>query len=158
MRQIIILLSIIALCSADFVSDCVNAQNGYRGQYGENGFNWADDLAASAQNWANNLANTNSFYHSGTDGVGENLAAGTSGYYDTNALVKMWGDEGQYFIQGCTFPDCSTTGNWEDVGHYTQMVWRNTNEVGCGIASGNGMDYLVCQYRPPGNYMGQGVF
>ena len=40
-------------------------------------------------------------------------------------------------------------------GHYTQMVWKGTTEVGCATASGTELTYLVCRYSPPGNIVGQ---
>jgi hypothetical protein len=38
------------------------------------------------------------------------------------------------------------------------MVWRDTTDVGCGLATGGGNDFLVCQYAPQGNFMGERVF
>jgi Cysteine-rich secretory protein family len=48
-------------------------------------------------------------------------------------------------------------GDFNGVGHYTQMVWRNTTSVGCGTGSGSKLPYsiLVCRYYPPGNIFGQ---
>jgi len=51
-----------------------------------------------------------------------------------------------------------STGNWADVGHYTQMIWKNTTAVGCAVATGGGMDPLVCRYSPSGNFIGQPVY
>jgi len=55
-----------------------------------------------------------------------------------------------------------------EIGHYTQMVWGNTKEVGCAAAIVRGMtignpggeipavgSYLICRYSPPGNYENQ---
>ena len=42
-----------------------------------------------------------------------------------------------------------------ETGHFTQVVWKSTKHVGCGIASCSGNDLLVCQYSPAGNYDGQ---
>ena len=39
--------------------------------------------------------------------------------------------------------------------HYTQVVWRNTTEVGGGLARGGSNNILVCQYNPAGNVIGQ---
>jgi hypothetical protein len=48
-------------------------------------------------------------------------------------------------------PDFSRTGRWQDAGHYAQMVWRGTTRIGCGLAHGQGQEYLVCRYSPAGN-------
>ena len=138
----------------DQIQAILSAHNSYRAQVGVPPLQWSDSLAASAQVWANHLAATGTFEHSG---AGENLAEGTAGAFSLTQLVDMWGNEEQNFKEG-TFPDVSTTGNWEDVGHYTQVVWRNTTEVGGGMASGQGNDVLVCHYNPPGNVVGQTVF
>ncbi len=137
-----------------FTEEILNAHNNYRAEVGVPPLQWSEDLAASAQQWANKLAQTGTFEHSQ---AGENLAEGTTAAFSVTQLVDMWGGEKQYFSNG-TFPDVSSTGNWEDVGHYTQVVWRNTTEVGCGLASGNGNDVLVCHYNPAGNFVGQPVF
>ena len=57
---------------------------------------------------------------------GENLWAGSKGYFTPQAMVDAWIREKKYFRPG-TFPDNSVTGRVEDVGHYTQVVWRATN-------------------------------
>lgn len=49
----------------------------------------------------------------------------------------------------------STTGNWMDVGHYTQVVWYDTQQCGCGKGNSPVVGPIyVCQYSPPGNYQG----
>ena len=121
---------------------------------------WNANLAASAQRWADHLAATGSFEHavqSPNDSEGENLWAGTKGYYPLEAQVDAWIREKRYFKPG-PFPRNSITGNVEDVGHYTQLVWRDTQEVGCAQATGAREDVLVCRYSNPGNYVGENVF
>ncbi|WP_214019128.1 CAP domain-containing protein [Escherichia coli] len=49
----------------------------------------------------------------------------------------------------------STTGHWQDVAHYTQIIWRRTSQMGCALASSARDDYLVCRYTLPGNVVGQ---
>jgi hypothetical protein len=46
----------------------------------------------------------------------------------------------------------------EDVGHYTQVAWRGTSQVGCARATGQKTDVLVCRYNNAGNYIGETVF
>jgi len=41
-------------------------------------------------------------------------------------------------------------------GHFTQMIWRNSTELGMGMASDrSGKIIIVGNYNPPGNYTGQ---
>ncbi len=68
----------------------------------------------------------------------------------------MWGGEKSMFIYGPFNDGSSTTGHWQDVGHYTQIVWHDTTECGCGKAThSSGQDFWVCSYNPPGNYWNQ---
>ena len=138
--------------------ELLSAHNSYRSQVGSPPLTWSDTLASQAQEWANYLASNGLFQHSGASGEGENLWEGTSHAYSFTQMVSSWGDEGQHFVNG-TFPNVSNTGRWEDVGHYTQTVWRNTTQVGCAVADGgNGNAVLVCRYSPPGNVVGEPVF
>ena len=138
--------------------EILDAHNRYRAEVGVPPLAWSNDLANHAQDWANHLAANRLFQHSGTSGEGENLWMGTSGHFSSTHMVDRWGNEKRHFVMG-TFPNVSNTGNWGDVGHYTQVVWRNTTEVGCAVADGaDGNTKLVCRYRSQGNFMGQQPF
>jgi hypothetical protein len=144
-----------ATTPSGMAQEILTAHNKYRREVGVPDLVWSDDLARDAQTWSNQLASSGRFEHSkDRNNQGENLWMGTSGAYSPTAMVKGWGDEKQYFRMG-NFPDVSTTRNWADVGHYTQMVWRDTTKVGCAKATGGGNDVLTCRYSTPGNYMGQ---
>ncbi|MCB2065055.1 MAG: SCP-like extracellular [Erythrobacter sp.] len=121
---------------------------------------WSARLAGEAQQWAEHLAQQGRMEHSsreGRGGAGENLWAGTAGRYGADRMVGAFVAERQYFRNGM-FPRVSTTGNWSDVGHYTQVVWRETQEVGCAVARGEQWDFLVCRYWPAGNTYDRAVF
>lgn len=133
----------------------LSTHNKYRATVGLPPLRWSNALAKSAQQWAYQLAQIGRLQHSRS---GENLWSGASGRYHLEQMVDSWANEKQYFIPYKPFPYVSKTGNYRDVGHYTQVVWRNTTEVGCGLASGHGKDFLVCHYNPPGNVMRQKVF
>lgn len=146
--------------SVSFGNRVLAAHNAERAKLGLKPLNWNADLAASAQMWADHLAATGTFEHAPENPYapeGENLWAGTRGYYSPEAMVDAWIREKQYFKPGA-FPNVSTTGNFEDVGHYTQLVWRETGEVGCARAASGGEDILVCRYSDAGNYMGEKPF
>jgi hypothetical protein len=135
-------------------AELLAAHNNYRASLGLPRLRWSDRLSASAQRWADHLAAIGRLEHNGS---GQNLAMATSGSQSLTQLVDLWGGERAYFTNGY-FPAVSTTGNWANVGHYSQMVWRMTSEVGCGFARSYGRDVLVCDYNPPGNVMGERAF
>lgn len=121
---------------------------------------WSAKLADHARKWAQTLAVSDMFEHApvGADGgEGENLWTGSKDDYTPEEMIGSLIDEGKLFKRR-KFPDVSTTGRWEDVGHYTQIVWKDTREVGCAIVSNRQSDYLVCRYWPAGNIIGQQVY
>jgi len=158
---IITILSIFSIStSADFASDCLDAHNPLRTALGLTPLTYSAQLASTAKQWANVIAGDNSLHHSQNRGnVGENLAMGTKGVYDTAKLIGLWANEKRFFKNG-VWPDVSTTGNWQDVAHYTQMIWSKTTEVGCATAdnsSGKSV-YMVCHYSPAGNWIGDKAY
>ena len=118
---------------------------------------WSTRLAAQAQVWAATLARSNRFEHAADrSGAGENLWIGTAGRYSPEAMIGGFVEEGRHFRPG-RFPDVSSTGNWLDIGHYTQLIWRETQELGCAVSHGGDSDILVCRYFPAGNMVGEKV-
>lgn len=118
---------------------------------------WSLRLSAQARQWALSLARRGVFEHSRKRGMtGENLWVGTAGFFSPDDMIGAFVAERGAFRPG-RFPDVSQTGNWVDVGHYAQMIWPSTREVGCALASGHGRDVLVCRYWPAGNVRGRQV-
>jgi len=126
----------------------LDAHNRVRARHCAPALKWSPKLAASAQKWANTLRDRGCMLgHSGGQ-YGENLAAATEGTMDASAVVDMWYAE----MKRYSFRD---GGFSMKTGHFTQVVWRGTTEVGCGRSQCNGMDVWICQYDPPGNVQGQ---
>jgi len=113
---------------------------------------WNTAGATTAQAWAEGC---NWMHNPNRGNFGENIAA-FSGNSTPTQTVSLWNSEkADYDYAGNTCP----TG--KVCGHYTQLVWRKTTSVGCGIAkctTGSPLSgfpdwtYLVCDYAPPGNF------
>ena len=145
--------------AAQFPQRILSVHNAVRAEAGVPPLSWDPALGQAAANYAMRLALTNSFRHSGRtsrQGTGENLWMGTRGAYSFEAMVGAWSSERRNFVAG-VFPAVSRSGNWQDVGHYTQMVWPTTTRVGCAVASNSTSDFLVCRYASAGNIDGRPV-
>lgn len=117
---------------------------------------WSHDLRRDARDWAEDLARRRAFQHSPDQlrqGQGENLWMGTRERFAPSQMIGGFLAERAAFRPG-VFPDVSRTGQWSDVGHYTQIIWPETEEVGCATALNASHEVLVCRYWPAGNVMG----
>ena len=143
---------------ADFNSRLLAAHNAARSAIGVPPLAWNAALAADARAWANELAATGRFEHSpdspGEDPQGENLWAGTPRAFSPESMVGLWVAEKSDYRPG-VFPANSRSGDVEKVGHYTQLIWRETRQVGCATAVGKREEFLVCRYSEAGNVYGQ---
>jgi hypothetical protein len=138
-----------------FISAILQDHNTYRAALQLPGLEWSPALAADALAWARHLAEIDKGQHD-QDIVGkegENLWWGTANSFSYNDMVDAWGGEKKLFREGI-FPDCRAN-RAAVVGHYTQIVWRNTTSVGCALVGNGRNDYLVCRYSVPGNVYGQ---
>jgi len=138
------------------VQQLVGFHNKVRADVGAGPLAWSKELAVYAQEWANHLASTScSLQHRPPQGkwkrvYGENLFMGTVGYFGVVDAVKSW-ENGKQYYRGQTL----NQSNWYDSGHYTQMVWRESQQIGCAKAECSGNVIIVCNYDPPGNVLGQ---
>jgi hypothetical protein len=111
---------------------------------------WSAKLAAYAQEWANKLRDSGcAFEHRKRSPHGENLAfLGPAGLGTADNVTAGWVDERKQYNFSAGRFDFNT-------GHFTQVVWRDTRELGCGLATcGDRAELWVCNYSPPGNVMG----
>jgi hypothetical protein len=138
-----------------FVTSILQEHNSIRSDLQLPSMVWSEDLAKDALAWARHLAAIDQGQHdpSSRGKEGENIWWGTTGAFSYGQMVGFWGGEKKMFKYG-VFPDCKTNRS-AVVGHYTQIVWKNTTSVGCALASNGKTDYLVCRYSPPGNVEGE---
>jgi pathogenesis-related protein 1 len=112
---------------------------------------WDDTLANYAKHYASQCV----FKHSHSP-YGENLAAG---YPTISAGINAWYAEQKkysYFWPGFSYK----------TGHFTQVVWKSTERLGCAFVlcdgknskNGRPWHYLVCEYNPPGNMNSMSYF
>ena len=118
---------------------------------------WDPDLGAYAAQWAamckdggdgvNGLIdhNPNRQNVAGYSYIGENIF-GAGGTATAKGAVDSWASEKANF----TYPNgCSGV-----CGHYTQIVWRTSVNVGCALQDCPNLTYgstIVCDYGPGGN-------
>ncbi|OWR41341.1 SCP-related protein precursor [Danaus plexippus plexippus] len=126
---------------------------------------WDHELAAKARKWAGKYKfshNPDTTVASGRFTTGENIYKVSS--TDPNYQIKMddaleaWFEEHKDYEYGpLSKDDFDSSG--PAVGHYTQMVWSNSVYIGCGVSqrteNGGKVYYVVCNYGPSGNYLGQ---
>ena len=88
--------------------------------------------------------------HRRPNDYGENLYWSYNKSPDSKMVVDAWGSE----IKDYDYATNTCNPN-KVCGHYTQVVWRDTKEVGCGVAYCGKEQVWVCNYSPPGNFVGQ---
>lgn len=126
------------------------AHNRYRRDHCAPPLRWSEKLARVAQTWADTLNKRGCvFEHSPDSRYGENLA-----FYsppqsaDASTVVSGWYKEiAKYNFKkpGFSF----------ETGHFTQVVWKRTTELGCAMTTCNNAAIWVCNYNPPGNFRRQ---
>jgi pathogenesis-related protein 1 len=144
------------------IQQILDAHNAYREEVGIPRLTWSDSLARYARQWANELAHHRGcvLQHRPYDAkspwnqlYGENIFMGGGTDWKPTVLdaVAGWGSEKEYYDA-----DDNKCKNGKVCGHYTQIVWKNTTQVGCGVAGcPDGYVIIVCNYNPPGNYEGE---
>lgn len=139
-----------------FADRILATHNEERARLGIGPLSWSPALEANAARWAEHLATLTVLEHDDSlDVEGENLWRGSKGAYTPEDMVTLWIDERAAF-QNHVFPDVSLSGQWQDVGHYTQVIWRTTGQVGCALTVAGGEDeVLVCRYMEGGNFEGE---
>jgi uncharacterized protein YkwD len=155
MKKIVILVFILTFSAValsqtgDFKSQILERHNEYRAKHNVPPLTWNEEIARFARQWAERLAREDRMYHRSGSSYGENIYWQSGGTFNGNRPVDSWYSEIRYYR-------FSNHGFSYKTGHFTQVVWKGTEELGCGKAqSSSGGVYVVCNYSPPGNYKGR---
>jgi uncharacterized protein YkwD len=137
---------------AAFRAAALQQHNIYRAKHGVPPLVLSSPLNHVAQQYATQLARTKQFVHSGQKQYGENLYASRSSTQAPprpDAVVDSWYNEIQHY-------HFNQPGFRPATGHFTQVVWKSSQELGMGIAqASDGTWYVVGNYHPPGNIANQ---
>ncbi|XP_018569850.1 uncharacterized protein LOC108909884 isoform X3 [Anoplophora glabripennis] len=138
-----------------FALDAVRVHNEYRRKHGVPELTLSLRLCQFAQEWADTCARTASLQHRANCPYGENIFSVYSSDFShmptARDAVKEWYDEAKQHNFGVERVNQGTL-------HFTQVVWKASRELGIGIAKNKrGQTYVVANYDPRGNYIGQFV-
>uniref|UniRef100_A0A671KCA0 Im:7150988 n=1 Tax=Sinocyclocheilus anshuiensis TaxID=1608454 RepID=A0A671KCA0_9TELE len=134
-----------------FKKEFLEAHNQYRKQHQAPELTYSDKLCSAAQKWADHLLSIRSLGHSDTQN-GENVLFYSFSVYDEiYEAVDSWYSE----IKDYNF---SSPGFQSSTGHFTQVVWKSSTELGVGLATDGNTVFVVGQYKPAGNINSAGYF
>ena len=134
--------------TADEIAEILAAHNHARAEHKLGHLTWDCKLADTAQEWANKGL----FRHREDVLFGENLFVSSNSSEHISSVVAKWMGEMEHWTNKtgiCAAGKICTL--------YTQIVWKTTARVGCGInrnATGKWKTLLVCNYSPAGNTPG----
>ena len=137
----------------DFQKSALDAHNKYRAKHHAGKLVLNQELCDIAQKYAQELARTGNFAHSNGSFHGDNMGENLFACYGMKITGKMmtddWYDEiSQY--------DFNNPGYISGTGHFTQVVWKGSKQVGFGYAQArDGYYYGVANYYPAGNFIGE---
>ncbi|CAD6999719.1 unnamed protein product [Ceratitis capitata] len=132
----------------DFHHECLETHNRLRARHRNcPPLTLSNELSKYAQQWAKHLAATGRLEHRQVHTYGENLYTARGMEVTAAKVVQSWYDEIRYY-------DFSKGSYKPGTGHFTQIVWRESRQLGVGIATKGDTTYVVCNYNPPGNILG----
>jgi hypothetical protein len=145
-----VLSPLTVISSPAWAQEMLTLQNAKRSRHCAPPFTWSTKLAAAAQSWANGCSLSHS-NPGARPNQGENLAWGSGSFSTASSSVDRWyGEANQYKFSAPGFSSAT--------GHFTQMVWKGSRELGCAFAVCGGQNFWVCRYSPAGNITNPGQF
>uniref|UniRef100_A0A1B6MU13 SCP domain-containing protein n=1 Tax=Graphocephala atropunctata TaxID=36148 RepID=A0A1B6MU13_9HEMI len=139
----------------EFAKQCLERHNEYRAKHKVQPLKLSAELSAFSQDWADQLAKTQTVDHRPNNKYGENLwwrscrGSGCESFkvHGGDAVDDWYGEIVKYKF--------GTEPKNLDAGHLTQVLWATSEYLGVGLARSGDSTIVVCNYNPPGNYKGE---
>jgi len=144
------------------------AHNVHRANHSAADLTYSNELAAVAQEIASSCVYAHDTTVESTTGngvYGQNIAAGLTADEVTDVITNLWYNA-EVNAYSPYYGQANPGGNFNNYGHFTQIVWQGTTVVGCATqdCSANGLAnvgsnvppyFTVCNYYEAGNYGGE---
>ncbi|XP_077988079.1 Golgi-associated plant pathogenesis-related protein 1-like [Glandiceps talaboti] len=135
--------------------ETLKSHNLYRDIHDSKPLTLDNKLSEFAQEWADHIANTDEFEHRPDNEYGENLYF----YMHSGGKSQLTGEKvTTSFYDEISDYNFNDPGFSMETGHFTQVVWNNSSQLGVGFAESKQKAnhfYVVCNYHPAGNVEGQ---
>ncbi|CAB3369346.1 uncharacterized protein LOC135935478 isoform X1 [Cloeon dipterum] len=136
----------------DFALECLRAHNEYRAKHAAPPLRLNKKLCKHSADWARRLASRGHLEHRQNSDYGENIFCSWSS--SPNHTVTGREPVDNWYMEIKEHPFGKEPKNLKS-GHFSQVVWRDSRELGVAVAhSRNGQIFVVCNYLPPGNFIG----
>ena len=136
---------------SQFDLEALEAHNKYREKHHSPPLTLNKDLCKIAQAYAEKLLQNNSLSYSFGNYKGNDMGENIFMCQGSEATGTMATDDWYNEVKSHNFKKDFQKGT----GHFTQIIWKDTKEVGFGIANRGNTYYVVANYYPPGNFLGQ---
>ncbi|KAF7991726.1 hypothetical protein HCN44_010527 [Aphidius gifuensis] len=134
--------------------EALAVHNEYRRRHRSSDLRLSAELTTAAKAWASTLLNTNKLVPQSSSPFGENIysmqCSDPHVIVSAREVVAKWYSERKdhkYGIEPRILNTC----------HFTQIVWRDTTEMGIAMAKKDGTCVVVACYHPRGNIVGHFV-
>jgi len=133
--------------------DILNKHNYYRSRHQVDDLKWNKEIQVIAQAYSEKIAPGHSLVHSSNtykgESLGENLYMSYGGMSGEAASNSWYNEVDNYDFSSHSSKDGKVTG------HFTQLVWKGSTEIGCGAACDDTYCVCCCNYYPAGNFLGK---
>ena len=113
------------------------------------------DLEAIAQAYSEKLTAEDAMYHSGNSYNGKPLGENLFSLWSSKVASVTGTDATDAWYNEVSKYDFENPGYKEGIGHFSQLVWKDSKQIGCGAACQDHTCTVTCNYYPAGNYRNQ---